>query len=138
MQPKRKVKRRAGTADAKIGARVREARLAAVYSQAGLGKALEVSFQQVQKWEQGINRISTVQLIEISAVLHHPVAYFLQDVIAPADWGVSEVQKLMMDALEAEPMLFLEHFINMTARQRESVSLLVEDLAKAYKHQSAA
>jgi transcriptional regulator with XRE-family HTH domain len=57
------------TVDAYIGARMREGRLALNMSQAELGKRLGVTFQQVQKYEKGTNRVSAARLFEICEAL---------------------------------------------------------------------
>jgi transcriptional regulator with XRE-family HTH domain len=56
--------------DIYIGARMRERRLALNLSQAGLGEMLGVSFQQVQKYEGGKNRVSAARLFEICRILN--------------------------------------------------------------------
>jgi transcriptional regulator with XRE-family HTH domain len=56
--------------DIYIGARMRERRLALNLSQAGLGEVLGVSFQQVQKYEGGKNRVSAARLFEICRILY--------------------------------------------------------------------
>ena len=56
--------------DIYIGARMRERRLALNLSQAGLGEVLGVSFQQVQKYESGKNRVSAARLFEICRILN--------------------------------------------------------------------
>ena len=56
--------------DIYIGARIRERRLALNLSQAGLGEVLSVSFQQVQKYEGGKNRVSAARLFEICRILN--------------------------------------------------------------------
>jgi transcriptional regulator with XRE-family HTH domain len=72
---KKKVSPRAATAvDVYIGSRMREGRTALGLSQEELGKTLGVSFQQVQKYEKGINRISAARLFEICKALKLPLA----------------------------------------------------------------
>jgi transcriptional regulator with XRE-family HTH domain len=72
---KKKVSPRAATGvDAYIGSRMREGRTALGLSQEELGKTLGVSFQQVQKYEKGINRISAARLFEICKALKLPLA----------------------------------------------------------------
>jgi DNA-binding XRE family transcriptional regulator len=56
--------------DIYIGARMRERRLALNLSQAGLGEVLGVSFQQVQKYEGGKNRVSAARLFDICRILN--------------------------------------------------------------------
>jgi transcriptional regulator with XRE-family HTH domain len=61
--------KRANAVDAFIGKRMRERRLAMEISQDYLGKKLGVSFQQVQKYEKGRNRVSAARLFEICKAL---------------------------------------------------------------------
>src|SRR5262249_18202104 len=62
--------------DAEIGQRVRALRLQRGLSQSELGNLISVTFQQVQKYEKGANRISAGRLQQIAEVLGVPVAYF--------------------------------------------------------------
>ena len=62
--------------DVEIAKRVRALRLQRGMSQTELGGVLEVTFQQVQKYETGSNRISAGRLQQIAEVLEVPVAYF--------------------------------------------------------------
>ena len=64
--------------DIHIGRRLREARLARGLSQGALGKKLGVTFQQVQKYESGANRIGGSRLWDISSILEVPVSYFFE------------------------------------------------------------
>jgi transcriptional regulator with XRE-family HTH domain len=70
-----KVKPRSATAvDAYIGTRMRERRLALNMSQEELGNALGVTFQQIQKYERGQNRVSAGRLFEVCKVLKVPLS----------------------------------------------------------------
>jgi DNA-binding XRE family transcriptional regulator len=62
--------RSANAIDAYIGARMRERRLALNISQNQLGKELGVSFQQIQKYESGENRVSAARLFDICKALN--------------------------------------------------------------------
>ncbi|MDI7776600.1 helix-turn-helix transcriptional regulator [Asticcacaulis sp. EMRT-3] len=62
--------------DLHVGGRVRMRRKFLGLSQDGLANAIELTFQQVQKYERGFNRISSSKLYEISQTLKVPVAYF--------------------------------------------------------------
>jgi transcriptional regulator with XRE-family HTH domain len=66
---KKRGPRTATAVDAYIGARMRENRLAINMSQADLGEILGVTFQQIQKYESGRNRISAARLFEICETL---------------------------------------------------------------------
>ena len=68
--------RSASPTDAIIGERIRVLRTQQKMSQAELGDALGVSFQQVQKYEKGTNRVGTKRLIQIADHLECPVSHF--------------------------------------------------------------
>jgi transcriptional regulator with XRE-family HTH domain len=57
--------RSANAVDGYIGARMRELRLALEMSQVQVGKELGISFQQIQKYENGMNRVSAARLYDI-------------------------------------------------------------------------
>ena len=67
--------------EAKIGSRVREARLCAGVSQETLAAQLGLTFQQVQKYEKGANRVSVSRLVEIGQFLGQPIDFFAQDLL---------------------------------------------------------
>jgi transcriptional regulator with XRE-family HTH domain len=52
-------------------------------SQEKLGRAVGLTFQQIQKYERGVNRIGASRLLQLSRVLGVPIAYFFEDVPAP-------------------------------------------------------
>ncbi len=64
--------------DLHVGARVRMRRKFLGMSQEGLAETIDLTFQQVQKYERGSNRISASKLYEISKALKAPVAYFFE------------------------------------------------------------
>jgi len=65
--------------DAKVGARVRMRRLILGISLTKVGEALDVSFQQVRKYENGTNRISASRLLQIANFLGVTPGYFFED-----------------------------------------------------------
>jgi len=65
--------------DLHVGARVRQRRTLLGLSQEKLGDRLNLTFQQVQKYERGANRIGASRLYELSRVLDVPVSYFFDD-----------------------------------------------------------
>jgi len=77
--------------DRHVGRRVAALRLQRGFSQSDLGRAIGLTFQQVQKYEKGTNRISASKLWDISRFLAVDVAYFFQD-FAPDTGGVAEDQ----------------------------------------------
>src|SRR5215469_8862995 len=71
--------------DLHVGARIRMRRRMQSVSQEKLAEALGLTFQQVQKYERGANRVSASKLYEIAATLKAPVAYFFEGLADPAD-----------------------------------------------------
>ena len=63
--------------DVQVGIRIRAMRMDRGMSQSELGDALGVSFQQVQKYEKGINRVSAVRLQQIAGILKTSVEQLL-------------------------------------------------------------
>ena len=75
----RKPRPRANAIDAHVGHRVRTRRTLLGLNQTQLGEALGISFQQVQKYENGSNRIGASRLYHLSKILDVPVSYFYED-----------------------------------------------------------
>lgn len=74
--------RRANPMDVHVGTRVRLRRMILGMSQEKLGEYLGLTFQQVQKYEKGVNRIGASRLFDMAKVLGVPVQFFYDD--APA------------------------------------------------------
>jgi transcriptional regulator with XRE-family HTH domain len=72
-------KGRATALDVFAGGRLREARLAARMTQEELGRQLGLTFQAVQKYESGENRLSVGRLVTAAKVLQKPISYFVPD-----------------------------------------------------------
>jgi transcriptional regulator with XRE-family HTH domain len=66
--------------DRHLGARVRFARIEKRISQGALGEQIGISFQQVQKYELGKDRISASQLMNIARILEKDIAFFFEDI----------------------------------------------------------
>jgi transcriptional regulator with XRE-family HTH domain len=64
--------------DAHIGRRLLQARVSQGLSQDDLGSMVGVSFQQIQKYEKGLNRIGSGRLWDISVALRVPIVYFFE------------------------------------------------------------
>jgi transcriptional regulator with XRE-family HTH domain len=70
--------------DIAVGRRVRQRRVLLGMSQEKLAEALGLTFQQVQKYENGANRVSASRLLDISNVLGVPVSFFFEEVAEKA------------------------------------------------------
>ena len=80
--PKMKSKSRTKAPDARdmdVGRRIRAQRLVRGLSQTDLGRSLGITFQQVQKYEKGANRVGAGRLTRIAETLGVPVAFFFGD-----------------------------------------------------------
>lgn len=79
-----------------VGQRVRWRRRELKLTQEKLGELLDLTFQQVQKYEKGVNRISAGRLYEMAGVLGVPVAYFydgVEDYMVQARAGLGEADE---------------------------------------------
>jgi len=72
--------KRSSEVDAHVGRRVRERRREIGMSQEKLGNVLGVSFQQIQKYENGTNRVSASRLWDITEALEVDLAYFFEGI----------------------------------------------------------
>jgi transcriptional regulator with XRE-family HTH domain len=76
------VKKQTNPIDIQVGNRVRIRRMLIGMSQERLGDLLGLTFQQVQKYEKGVNRIGAGRLFEVSRILNVPVDFFYEGVAA--------------------------------------------------------
>ena len=80
--------------DKHVGSRVRMRRLMLDMSQQWLAEALGLTFQQVQKYEKGMNRIGAGRLRQISHFLQVPVAFFFEGVVDSTSVSETDVRWL--------------------------------------------
>ena len=100
--------------DVHVGSRVRLRRTMLGMSQEKLGEAISLTFQQVQKYERGANRIGASRLHDLSRVLDVPVSFFFDD--------MDPVRAPAIPAGFAEPPA--EAFDSDPLRKRETVELV--------------
>lgn len=111
---------RSGALDAALGQRIRERRLALSLTQADLGKRVGLTFQQVQKYENGSNRVTALMLVKLAKAL---------------DLGISDLMRDLEDDPAAEGPAtqrerLLEQFDRIaSAETRDAVLTIVERLA---------
>jgi transcriptional regulator with XRE-family HTH domain len=89
--------RRANPVDIHVGSRVRFRRMLLGMSQEKLGERLGLTFQQVQKYEKGINRIGASRLFDLAQVLGVPVQFFYEEIPVP------EASRVGPESLAAKP-----------------------------------
>jgi transcriptional regulator with XRE-family HTH domain len=85
--------RRTTPVDHHVGARTREARLELDMSQTDLAVACGITFQQIQKYENGANRVSASRLWQFAAILGKPIGWFFEG-LAPHKLSASLVKAL--------------------------------------------
>ena len=126
--------------DKYVGSRMRMRRLMLDMSQTQLGDALGITFQQVQKYEKGKNRISASRLQHLSQILRVPVPFFFEG--APATVGIAPTAPAAADApspayvndflATSEGLDLVKAFMCIEDRKlRRAIVELVEEVAEA-------
>src|SRR3954467_9031712 len=118
------VARRADSRDQEVGRRVRSRRLEFRLSQTELANKIGVTFQQVQKYEKGVNRIGAGRLQRISEALQVPITFFFDATPHAAERGASSLESAFgfMQTSGAVRMVKAFHRI----KSRKARQLLVE------------
>lgn len=107
--------------DVYVGRRIREARVAKSMSQTDLGGQLGVSFQQVQKYEKGTNRIGSSRLLQTAVALNVPIEYFFDGINEVSSDDAPVNAKLSRKAVATATKL---HQIPNDAMRREIIRLI--------------
>jgi transcriptional regulator with XRE-family HTH domain len=123
--------KQANPIDRHVGTRLRVRRMMLGMSQTDIGDAIGVTFQQMQKYESGVNRIGAGRLHQIAGILGVPVAFFFDD--TPAKPGSLPAKDDPMAGLANSASLRLVMaFTRITDRElRRRIVALVEELAGA-------
>jgi transcriptional regulator with XRE-family HTH domain len=101
--------------DLKLGLKVKEARVAKGLSRQQLAKFLDVSYQQLAKYETGSNRISASKIPVIAKVLNKQILYFFDD--EAAEIGVHTTQSIQLIRGFAKLNPYMQQTINQLIRQ---------------------
>jgi transcriptional regulator with XRE-family HTH domain len=109
--------------DVHVGGRVRLRRTLLGMSQEKLGEALGLTFQQVQKYERGVNRIGASRLFDLARVLDVPVSFFFDD-MPDAMGGSAAVNGRRGGSLGAGFAEAQEGFDDDTLHRRETLELV--------------
>ncbi len=94
--------------DVYVGARLKEARVIGGLSQDKLGGAVGLTFQQIQKYERGLNRISAVRLYEFAKILDLEITYFYDGIEIATESSSS--QRANTESLKAESETLLKAY----------------------------
>lgn len=122
--------------DRHVGARVRMCRLRACLSQEALAAPLGLTFQQVQKYEKGTNRIGSSRLQQIANILNVSVAFLFEG--APGD-GVVNTDTTLQDFMSlSDGVAIANAFMRLPdGKLRKSVVAVIEGIANTQAEMAA-
>jgi transcriptional regulator with XRE-family HTH domain len=121
--------------DQHVGSRVRMRRLMLRMSQEKLAAALGLTFQQVQKYEKGANRIGASRLQQLSHILQVPVAFFFEgapNALAPHGSNGSALSMAQIDDFvsDLDGLRLIRAFMRIdNAALRRRIVMLVQEIA---------
>ena len=133
-------KKQANPIDVQVGNRVRIRRMLIGMSQERLGDLLGLTFQQVQKYEKGVNRIGAGRLFEVARILNVPVDFFYEG-LGPNPSAANETEPAAPPVMEfvssGEGLQLSSAFMKIKdAKVRKRVLDLVKSLAEEEEHKS--
>jgi len=114
--------------DIQVGQRVRARRKMQGLSQTELGKGRGVTFQQIQKYEKGTNRIGSSRLFHTAVVLDVLVAYFFEDMESKLPGYNDEMGKDVFDRQETQEIVKVYYQI-VDPRERKKMLSIAKILA---------
>ena len=121
--------------DSHVGSRVRMRRKMLAMTQEKLGRALGLTFQQVQKYEKGANRIGGSRLQQISQILQVPVAFFFEDAPGASATSKSDESALSLAHVDdfvssSDGLRLIAAFARIkSATLRRRITSLVQEMA---------
>jgi transcriptional regulator with XRE-family HTH domain len=133
-------KKQANPIDVQVGNRVRIRRMLIGMSQERLGDLLGLTFQQVQKYEKGVNRIGAGRLFEVARILNVPVDFFYEG-LGPNPTVANETEPAAPPVMEfvssGEGLQLSLAFMKIKdAKVRKRVLDLVKSLAEEEEHKA--
>ena len=90
--------------DIHVGSRIRMRRTLLGLSQEKLGDALGLTFQQVQKYERGANRVGSSRLYEISRILDVPISFFFEEMTGDVSSAGAAVPVNTGEGAQSDPL----------------------------------
>jgi transcriptional regulator with XRE-family HTH domain len=124
-------KRKPNPTDRHVGTRVRLRRLMLDMTQTGLAEGLGLTFQQVQKYEKGANRIGASRLQHIAEILQVPISFFFDGAVAAGEFKTVEPKSLFVSDFLAssEGVALVRAYMSIKdAKLRRSIVELVEQI----------
>jgi transcriptional regulator with XRE-family HTH domain len=111
--------------DDHVGARIHERRIMLGLTQQQFGELLGVTFQQVYKYERGVNRVSAGRLFEIARLLGVPVGYFYEGIREDGVRPFSQRERMLLE--------ITRNFANITdERHQQALIALTRALASTH------
>lgn len=132
-------KKQANPVDVQVGNRVRIRRMLIGMSQEKLGELLGLTFQQVQKYEKGVNRIGAGRLYDVSRILGVPIDYFYEGINAQPAGNGEDAPPVMEFVSSGEGLQLSLAFMKIKdGKVRKRVLDLVKSLAEEEAEKAAA
>ena len=101
-----------------LGSKLRMRRLALGLTQTKVAQAINVTFQQIQKYEKGTNGISSLRLMQLATFLKVPVVYFFEDYAA---YTASSVDSVKVESEDLNYSLLAKLFASLSSQQKEKI-----------------
>jgi transcriptional regulator with XRE-family HTH domain len=117
--------RASGDVDKRVGQRLRQLRMQIGLSQQEIALTLGVSFQQIQKYEKGVNRVSAARLIELADLLH----------TTPHDllgYDASAFDKSSHNSFNTEAYKLVQAFMELPEAMISPIRILINSLIEAH------
>ena len=101
-----------------LGSKFRMRRLALGLTQTKVAQAINVTFQQIQKYEKGTNGISSLRLMQLATFLKVPVVYFFEDYAA---YTATSVDTVKVESEDLNYSFLAKLFSNLSSQQKEKI-----------------
>ena len=101
-----------------LGSKLRMRRLALGLTQTKVAQAINVTFQQIQKYEKGTNGISSLRLMQLATFLKVPIVYFFEDYSA---YTASSVDSVKVESEDLNYSFLAKLFSNLSNQQKEKI-----------------
>jgi len=102
-----------------LGSKLRMRRLALGLTQTKVAQAINVTFQQIQKYEKGTNGISSLRIMQLGKILKVPVIYFFEDY--PEYSEVAQYDKINTGEEDLNYSFLAKLFSNLSNQQKEKI-----------------
>ena len=108
-----------------LGAKLRMRRLALGLTQTKVAQAINVTFQQIQKYEKGTNGISSLRIMQLATFLKVPVVYFFEDY--PDCAGSLQSDENKFDSEDLNYSFLAKLFSNLSSQQRDKIYQVIKN-----------